>query len=243
MIAALSRAVADTQRDVDRADAPRSTVAPSPSTARRVGGFLAELPVLLLVAFMLALLLRSFLVQAFYIPSESMVPTLEIGDRVLVNRLAFRVGEPERGEIVVFSDEAGAERSAANPLASGLRSLAAGLGLGPPSEQDFIKRVIGLPGDTIEITDGVVYINGEPLPEADSGSGGYLSTRDESFLPPMRIPDDEYFVMGDNRPRSSDSRSLLGTIGRDQMIGRAFVLVWPFDRATVLSAPDYAGGQ
>lgn len=235
--------MADIQSDVDRVDAPRrdDEVSSTPSAAKRVGGFLAELPVLLLVAFVLALLLRSFLVQAFYIPSESMVPTLEIGDRVLVNRLAFRIGEPERGEIVVFADEAGAEANAANPLTSGLRSLAAGLGLAPPSEQDFIKRVIGLPGDTIEIIDGVVHINGDPLPEAPTVDGGYLSVRDESFMTPQRIPDDEYFVMGDNRPRSSDSRSLLGTISRDQMIGRAFVLVWPFDRARVLSVPTYTG--
>lgn len=233
--------MADTRPNVERKEPPRGTgdAAPSHSSTRRVGSFIAELPVLLLVAFVLALLLRSFLVQAFYIPSESMVPTLEVGDRVLVNRLAFRLGEPERGEIVVFSDEAGAERNAANPLASGLRSLAAGLGLAPPSEQDFIKRVIGLPGDTVEIIDGVVHINGEPLPESPANDGGYLSVPDESFMPAQRIPDDEYFVMGDNRPRSSDSRSLLGTISRDQLIGRAFVLVWPFDRASVLSVPDY----
>ena len=235
--------MADTHEDLERARVTRSTD-PRPhhgSTARRVGGFLAELPVLLLVAFVLALLLRSFLVQAFFIPSESMVPTLEIGDRVLVNRLAFRLGDPERGEIVVFADEAGAERNNANPLVGGLRSLAAGLGLAPPSEQDYIKRVIGLPGETIEISDGVVHIDGEPLPESATAEGGYLSAVDQSFMDPMRIPDDEYFVMGDNRPRSSDSRSLLGTIDRDQLIGRAFVLVWPFDRARVLPVPSYDG--
>lgn len=235
--------MADTHEDLERARVTRSTD-PRPhegSTVRRVGGFLAELPVLLLVAFVLALLLRSFLVQAFFIPSESMVPTLEIGDRVLVNRLAFRLGEPERGEIVVFADRAGAERNNANPLAGGLRSLAAGLGLAPPSEQDFIKRVIGLPGETIEIDDGVVFIDGEPLPESATAEGGYLSTLDRSSMDPIRIPEGEYFVMGDNRPRSSDSRSLLGTIDRDQLIGRAFVLVWPFDRARVLSVPGYDG--
>lgn len=233
--------MADTHEDLERARVTRSVDQQDRegSAARRVGGFLAELPVLLLVAFVLALLLRSFLVQAFFIPSESMVPTLEIGDRVLVNRLAFRVGDPERGEIVVFSDEAGAERNNANPLAGGLRSLAAGLGLAPPSEQDFIKRVIGLPGETIEISDGVVYIDGRRLPEAATGDGGYLSTVDESYMDPMKIPEGQYFVMGDNRPRSSDSRSLLGTIDRDQLIGRAFVLVWPFDRARVLSLPAY----
>jgi signal peptidase I len=208
---------------------------------RRTGSFLSELPVLLVVAFLLALLLRSFLIQAFYIPSESMVPTLEVGDRVLVNRLSHRWSTPERGEIVVFADEAGAERNAQNPLVGGLRSLAAGLGLAPPSEEDFIKRVIGLPGETIEIRDGVVYIDGTELPEAATADGGYLSVRDDSFLPPTIVPEDEYFVMGDNRPRSSDSRSLLGTIDRDQIIGRAFVLVWPFDRAATLSAPSYPG--
>jgi signal peptidase I len=235
--------MADTREELERARVTRSDdpTLREGSSARRVGGFLAELPVLLLVAFVLALLLRSFLVQAFFIPSESMIPTLEIGDRVLVNRLAFRVGEPERGEIVVFADEAGAERNNANPVAGGLRSLAAGLGLAPPSEQDYIKRVIGLPGETIEIVDGVVYIDGEPLPESATGEGGYLSTVDQSFMEPMKIPAGEYFVMGDNRPRSSDSRSLLGTISRDQLIGRAFVLVWPFDRARVLSLPDYDG--
>lgn len=209
---------------------------------RRVGSFLAELPVLLLIALVLALLLRSFLVQAFYIPSESMVPTLEIGDRVLVNRLAHRWDDPERGEIVVFADESsGGINSAENPLVGGLRSLAAGLGLAPPSEQDIIKRVIGLPGETVEVRAGVVYIDGQPLPEDEAVDGGYLSMRDDSYHPPTVVPDDEYFVMGDNRPRSSDSRSLLGTIDRDQLIGRAFVLVWPFDRADVLSPPMYPG--
>lgn len=228
--------------EIQRTDVTRSTErATRPSTTRRAGSFLAELPVLLVVAFVLALLLRSFLVQAFYIPSESMVPTLEIGDRVLVNRLSHRWSGPDRGEVIVFADEAGAQRNAQNPLAGGLRSLAAGLGLAPPSEEDFIKRVVALPGEVIEIRDGVVLIDGEELPEAATGDGGYLSMRDDSFLPPTEVPADEYFVMGDNRPRSSDSRSLLGTIHRDQIIGRAFVLVWPFNRASLLSAPDYAG--
>ncbi|HEX6256230.1 MAG TPA: signal peptidase I [Euzebyales bacterium] len=231
--------MADTRSDIDRTDRAgvddAGTASPRP---QRRAGVLAELPVLMLIAFVLALLLRSFLVQAFYIPSESMMPTLEIGDRVLVNRLAFRLGEPGRGDIVVFSDEEGARRNNANPIVGGLRSLAAGLGLAPPAEQDYIKRIIGLPGETIEIKQGVVFIDGEALEEAPTSEGGYLSVRDDSFLPPTRIPEGEYFVMGDNRPRSSDSRSLLGTIGEDQMIGRAFVLVWPFERAQLLPATD-----
>jgi signal peptidase I len=231
--------------EVGQAEVATSTDRAKPdkpsSVTRRAGSFLAELPVLLVVAFVLALLLRSFLVQAFFIPSESMVPTLEIGDRVLVNRLSHRWSEPSRGEIIVFADQSSAERNAENPLVAGLRSLAAGLGLAPPSEEDLIKRIIGLPGETIEIREGVVFVDGRELPEAETSQGGYLSVRDDSFLPPTVVPENEYFVMGDNRPRSSDSRSLLGTINRDQIIGRAFVLVWPFGRATVLSAPDYPG--
>ena len=203
------------------------------------GGSLLELVLIVVVALGLALGIQAFLVKPYRIPSESMVPTLEIGDRVLVNRLSHRWSDPERGEIIVFADEAGAQRNAANPIAGGLRSLAAGLGLAPPSEEDFIKRVIGLPGETIEVRDGVVYIDGEEIPEAATTEGGYLSVRDESFFPPTEIGEDEYFVMGDNRPRSSDSRSLLGTIDREQIIGRAFVLVWPLGRVSVLSAPSY----
>lgn len=229
---------------VDRDDVTGRPEGSEPTPiVRRVGSFLAELPVLLLIALVLALLLRSFLIQAFFIPSESMVPTLEIGDRVLVNRLAHRLSEPERGDIVVFADRSGESGidSASNPLVGGLRSLAAGLGLARPSEQDIIKRVIGLPGETIEVRDGVVSVNGRELPEATVAEGGYLSVRDQSFMAPTVVPDDEYFVMGDNRPRSSDSRSLLGTIHRDQLIGRAFVLVWPIDRTGGLSPPPYAG--
>lgn len=198
-------------------------------------GFIAELPALMLIAFVLAVLLKTFLLQAFWIPSESMVPTLEVNDRVLVNKLAYTLGEPERGDIVVFSDPG----SPGEGGLSGLwKSLTSGFGLTPPGEEDFIKRIMGLPGETLEIRDGVMYVDSQPIPEAPWADGGYLGGRTDDFGP-VTVPDDEYFVMGDNRPFSADSRTLLGTIPEDHLVGRAFVLIWPPDRAKLLSPPDY----
>ena len=217
--------------------------APGSEETRRGGGvlgFLAELPALLLVAFVLAVLLKTFLLQAFWIPSESMVPTLEVNDRVLVNKLIYRFREPGRGDIVVFSDPAA---TISDGLAERLwESLTSGFGLTPPGEEDFIKRVIGLPGETVEVRDGVVYIDGVPLEEDLVTDGGYLGGETEDYGP-FPVPEDEYFVMGDNRPFSADSRSLLGTIPRDHIVGRAFVLIWPPGRAEMLSPPDYGSGS
>ena len=200
-----------------------------------VKSFFAELPVLMLVAFVLAVILKTFLLQAFWIPSESMVPTLEINDRVLVNKLAYRLGEPERGDIVVFSDPAS---SGPGGLTGLWESLTSGFGLTPPGEEDFIKRIIGLPGEIVEIRDGRVYVDSQPIQESLATDGGYLGGVNDDFGP-VRVPEDEYFVMGDNRPFSADSRTLLGTIPADYLIGRAFVLIWPLDRAEILSPPEY----
>jgi signal peptidase I len=196
--------------------------------------FLAELPVLVLVAFALALLLKTFLVQAFYIPSESMVPALEVGDRVLVNKVVYSLREPERGEVVVFRDNG--ELSGVDTRSLGERVLdflTSGLGA-PPSERDFIKRIIGLPGETVEVRDGVVYINGLALDERLVSEGGYLLEEDLSDFGPMTVPAGEYFMMGDNRRNSADSRSALGTVPRDDLIGRAFVVIWPVNRVDTL---------
>jgi signal peptidase I len=204
---------------------------------RKSRSFFAELPVLILVAFLLALLMKTFLVQAFYIPSSSMEPTLEVNDRVLVSKLTTTFREPRRGEIVVFregdvvDDQTGAVRRFTD-------SLVASLGLGPPPEKDFIKRIIGLPGETLEMRDGVVFIDGEPLPEAPLSEGGYLSARHFTDFGPVEIGSDEYFMMGDNRPSSSDSRQF-GAISSDRIVGRAFVVIWPFERASSLSIAEY----
>ena len=220
--------------------APDAAASTERETAERgrgggVKSFFAELPVLMLVAFVLAVILKTFLLQAFWIPSESMVPTLEVNDRVLVNKLAYRFGEPERGDIVVFSDPA---TSGPGGLTGLWQSLTSGFGLTPPGEEDFIKRIIGLPGETVEIRDGRVYVNSQPIHESLATDGGYLGGANDDFGP-VRVPQDQYFVMGDNRPFSADSRTLLGTIPAEHLIGRAFVLIWPLDRAEILSPPDY----
>lgn len=203
--------------------------------------FLAELPILALIAFGLALLLKTFLVQAFFIPSKSMVPTLLVGDRVLVNKVVYGLRDPRRGEIVVFHhpDGAGIPQRDENRLQSLLRSFGSGLGFGPPGEKDFIKRVIGLPDDEVELRDGVVYVNGEVLPEAPTEQGGYLEARDHSDFGPVKVRPDHYLMMGDNRADSDDSRGSLGQIPREEVIGRAFVIIWPFSHTRTLPRPGY----
>jgi signal peptidase I len=202
------------------------------------GSFFAELPLLVLIAFVLALLLKTFLVQAFFIPSSSMEPTLAVNDRVLVNKLTTTLRDPQRGEVVVFSE--GDPNDDRGMVRRFTDSLVSGLGLAPPSEKDFIKRVVGLPGETIEMRDGTVHIDGEPLPEAPRAEGGYLTARHYSDFGPVELGPDEYFMMGDNRPSSSDSRQF-GAIPEDQIVGRAFVVIWPLGRASSLSIADYPG--
>jgi signal peptidase I len=157
-------------------------------------------------ALLLALVVKTFLFQAFYIPSLSMYPTLDKGDRVLVNKLSYDLHDVHRGDLIVF------ER--------------------PPNEpttiKDLVKRVIGLPGDLIEARDGIVYINGAALVET------YIDKGDRTEnLPRQTVPDGELFVMGDNRNNSEDSR-VFGPIPERTVVGRAFVRVWPLTRLSLL---------
>jgi signal peptidase I len=189
-------------------------------------GFLRELPVLLLVAFVLALLIKTFLVQAFYIPSASMEPTLQIGDRVLVNKVVYHLHDPRRGDIIVFSDPHPLTSSHRNAVSAFLHWLTEGLGVSSNPEKDFIKRVVGLPGDTVEIDNrGTVLVNGRTVRET------YLSpVRDTRPYGPIHVPAGSLFVLGDNRTDSNDSRFGLGFIPMDKVVGRAFVIIWPPSR-------------
>jgi signal peptidase I len=207
--------------------------------------FWQELPVLVLIAIVLALLIKTFLVQAFYIPSESMQNTLQVKDRVLVNKLVYDFRQPHRGEIVVFN---GVEWQQEVPVAQPgstvqrwLRGFASAVGLGPPNEKDFIKRVIGLPGDTVQCcsADGRVTVNGHPLVEP------YIfdnTPEAQRTFGPVKVPAGRLWVMGDHRGVSADSRSHIadqwhGTIPIDHVVGRAFVIVWPIGRAGGLPIP------
>ena len=153
-----------------------------------------------------ALVIKTFLLQAFYIPSGSMEHTLEIRDRVLVNKLSYRLHDVHRGDIVVF------ER--------------------PPDEQgdikDLIKRVVALPNETVEGRDGAVFVDGKPLSEPYLSEGTVTAP-----FPSFRVPDDQVWVMGDNRSNSKDSRVFKG-ISENRIIGRAFIRVWPLPSLTLL---------
>jgi signal peptidase I len=214
---------------------PSAKPSPDGEQGKKAGGkpprkrgplaFLTELPVLLLVAFVLALLIKSFLLQAFYIPSESMEPTLGVGDRVLVNKVVYRLHPPRRGDVIVFADPNPEPAPDQNPVSAFWHWLTEGLGVSTSPEKDFIKRVIGLPGETVEVKRGEVFIDGERLDEP------YLSPlEDDDDFAPVEVPPETLFVMGDNRPNSNDSRRGLGFIPYDKVIGRAFVLIWPPSR-------------
>jgi len=202
------RAVAVPERDRE-APPPKRGEGRAKSVVREYGEALA-------VALLLAVLIRSFVVQAFKIPSGSMIPTLLVGDHILVNKFVYGVrvpvlgteilpvGQPRRGDVVVFvypQDEA----------------------------KDFIKRVVGVEGDTIEVRDKRLYVNGEPATDPYARfaeSGQYVSPRDN--FGPFRVPSGYVFVMGDNRDRSYDSR-FWGPVALDKVKGKAFLIYWSWE--------------
>jgi signal peptidase I len=211
-----------------------------------------ELPLLLIVAFCLAVLIRTFLVQAFYIPSGSMEKTLLVQDRVLVNKVVYDMRDPIRGEIVVFrgTDNWAPEvtEPVSNTFAAKLgRTVGDLVGVSRPGERDFIKRVIGLPGDKVACCDdkGRITVNGVGIDEPYIAEG-YNSDLNQPPNPTqctsrrfteITIPAGEMFVMGDHRAVSQDARCQ-GPVPIKNIIGRAFVIVWPSSRFTSLSVPD-----
>ncbi len=180
---------------------------------------------LVVVAFVIALLIKSFLLQAFYIPSASMEPTLMVGDRVLVEKVGYRFGDPGHGDVIVFERDIDGiiEPPPENPSVwtKVLNSFRGLFGFPTGDSQDFIKRVIAVGGDTVEGRDGRVLVNGEPIAEP------YLPPGVETTaFGPTDIPEGEIFVMGDNRSNSQDSRNF-GPIPMSKVVGHAFVLIWP----------------
>ena len=182
-----------------------------------------EVPVLVLISLVVALVIKSFLVQAFFIPSSSMEPTLMPGDRVLVSKLAYRFGDVGRGDVVVFENPDPTRLPERSLLGSFFHWLGEGLGFAQPEDEDLIKRVIGVSGDTVEIRDRTVHVNGEAFAEP------YL-TRDARAAMgdygPVTVPEGMLFVLGDNRGNSADSRAI-GFVPEDRVVGRAFVIIWP----------------
>jgi signal peptidase I len=162
---------------------------------------LAEYAVILLVAFVVVFgVLRPFVVKSFWIPSESMVPTLEVGDRIFVNRFVYRFTEPERGDIVVFD------------------SL--------ETDDELVKRVVAVPGDRVRVRNGVLRVNGD-FPEEPYAVP--VEFPDGSEFGPTRLSEGEVFVMGDNRGNSRDSR-FFGPVPLEIIEGEAFFMFWPPSR-------------
>src|SRR5919202_3810785 len=161
------------------------------------GGGLVEFAIIVLIAFALVFgLVRPFVVESFYIPSESMVPTLEVGDRVFVNKFVYRFSQPKRGDVVVFGSTEG-------------------------EQEDLIKRVVGVPGDEVAVFDGALYVNGERWEEPYLNR----ELPDTSYYAPTTVPEGKVFVMGDNRANSRNSR-FFGPLPIDNIEGEAFVIFW-----------------
>lgn len=211
----------------------------------RIPGWV-EFPLLIIGAFLVAFLVKTFLVQAFYIPSGSMEETLAVGDRVLVNKVVYRMRPVERGDIIVF-DGTGSfiqgepVESDLGPLGTVLRSLGEIVGLAPPGDRDFIKRVIGVGGDRVICcdADGRITVDGIALDETEYLYPGNPPSR-QTF--DVIVPEGTLWVLGDHRSASADSRAHLGDPGGgmvpvDRVIGRAFAVVWPLDRMQFLSIP------
>ena len=168
-------------------------------------GTLLEFLIILLVTFALVFgVVRPFIAEVFYIPTESMVPTLEVGDRVLVSKLIYLFSGPQRGDIVVFES--------------------------PDEDIDLVKRVVGVPGDNVKVVRGSLYVNGERWEEAYLN---YELPDKESDYGPITVPEGHIFVMGDNRADSADSR-YIGPVPLDYLVGKAFVRLWPLEQVGFL---------
>ncbi|MFI1963594.1 signal peptidase I [Streptomyces pathocidini] len=211
--------------------------------------FWKELPILVGIALLLALLIKTFLVQAFSIPSDSMQDTLQRGDRVLVDKLTPWFGsKPERGEVVVFHDPGGwlgeMPQTDSGPIVEGIQNALSFIGLMPSAEEkDLIKRVIAVGGDTVECKGGnqPVRVNGKALNEPYLKPGS-TPCGDKPFGP-IKVPDGRIWVMGDNRQNSLDSRYHQdlqgnGTVAEKDVVGRAVVVAWPLNRWATLPVPS-----
>ena len=160
---------------------------------------------IVIIALGLAILIRAFIAEPRFIPSDSMLPTLHIGDRVVVEKIFYYLESPKTGDIIVFSPPEQLQEQ------------------GFTQDQAFIKRVIGLPGQTVTVKKGLVYLNDKPIVEK------YIAEPPKYQWGPYRVPENQYFVMGDNRNNSNDS-SRWGFLPKQNIIGRAVVRFWPLER-------------
>ncbi len=166
--------------------------------------FIKDIVLPIIIALVIVVILRHFVIGMYFVPSGSMIPTLQLNDHVVVTKFSYQLNEPERGDIIVFKYPPNEEQ--------GLK------------EVFYVKRLIGLPGEKLEIKDNTVYINDKPIKET------YLNTgTDMPDYGPITIPEESYFAMGDNRNHSSDSR-IWGYVPKHDLVGKAQIIYWPFNR-------------
>lgn len=206
---------------------------------RPLWSHLTELPMLILAAFLIAVVIKTFLVQAFFIPSESMLPALHPGDRVLVEKISYRLHDPRRGDVVVFEKSVFGVAADVPWYQDGKNFIRELLGLPTGEEEDYIKRIVAVGGDTIRYSGSPrkMIVNGEEVPQdfIRGGRDRFSSSLTEQDCQRLQmrpseggclVPAGRVFVMGDNRGDSEDSR-ILGPIDEDRIVGRAFTIIWP----------------
>ncbi len=230
--------------DVTSSEASADSLAAADESEPSGWRVLWEIVVVLGTALVLSIVVRAFLVQAFYVPSASMENTLMPSDRIIASKITTRFSGVNRGEVVVFRDPGGWLPEPAPPkpgLQTTLRSILTFIGLLPSdSGKDLVKRVIAVGGDRIRCCDkaGHIVLNGQPLIEP------YIKDGDptDQVRFDVRVPEGRMFVMGDNRSDSRDSRYHLedddGTVPMDNVVGRVVLIVWPFDRFSTVPIPE-----
>ncbi len=183
---------------------------------------------LVVSALVIAVGIKAFVAQAFYIPSGSMLPQLQVNDRIVVSKLAYRLHDPRRGDIVVFDAPTPRPKDSSGGAQKVVRGVLQAIGLSAPSTEEFVKRVIGLPGEVVEGHDGHVFVNGKQVVEPYLPQG--TTTGDFAAI---TVPAGRLWVMGDNRGNSADSR-VFGPIRVSAIVGRAIVRVWPISHSAFL---------
>lgn len=229
----------DAERSAGTEDAPERRQRPK---RHPVVAFVREVAIVLVSALVISLVLKTFFIQPFYIPSVSMETTLDVGDRIVVNKLAPGPFDVERGDVVVFLDPGDWLAGEPAPELSPVEQALTWVGLLPENAgEHLVKRIIGLPGDRITCCgdDGRISVNGVAIDETYVIDGAEPSVLEFD----VTVPEGSVWVLGDNRPRSADSRyhgesDAAGFVPIENIVGRVFVVIWPLDHLTLMDRPD-----